>query len=147
MRNLLLYLLLFLLAVPVYAQKEGDPSYDKEKLERAKVAFITKRLDLTADQSEKFWPLYNQFNENKKKLMKEMHDQLKDGEQLSNQQAAALIDRKFELEQKILDMEKAFQKKIITVISPLQALKLDNVNKDFARHIYRMQKRKKGTSK
>ncbi len=133
------------MAIPAYSQKEGDASYDKEKLERAKVAFITKRLDLSPDQAEKFWPLYNQFNENRKRLMKDMHPRVKDGEQLTNQQAAALIDRRFELEQKILDLEKSFHKEITTVISPLQALKLDDVNKDFARHIYRMQKRKKGT--
>lgn len=146
MKNLLFYLLLLLMAMPAYAQKSGDTSYDKEKLEKAKVAFITKRLDLTPGQAEKFWPLYNQFSENKKKLMKEMDHQLKEGEKLSNQQASALIDRKFEIEQKILDMEKAFQKNITKVISPVQALKLDDVNKDFARHIYRMQKRKKGSS-
>lgn len=144
MKNIALYLFLFLWTVPALAQMEKKTSYDKEKLESAKVAFITQRIDLTPDQAEKFWPLYNQHNDKKLVLMKSMHEMVKiKKEEISNQTARDLIDKKFELEQKILDLEKAFLKDISKVISPVQALQLGDVNRDFTRHIYHMQKRKK----
>ena len=33
---------------------------NEEKLKAQKIAFITQKLDLTPDESAKFWPLYNQ---------------------------------------------------------------------------------------
>lgn len=142
MKHILLYLLLLFLAMPAWAQK-GGKSYNKAKLESAKVAFITKRLDLSPNQAEKFWPLYNQHYENKKKLMRGIYGLVRTGdEEITNSKARELIDKKFEIEQEILDLEKAFLKEIIQVISPVQALKLGEVNRDFTKHIYRMQKRK-----
>src|SRR5690606_39962633 len=119
------------------------PAYDKEKLESAKVAFITQRLDLTSEQAEKFWPKYNQHNEKKWKLMRSIDKVVDFDEEIDEQKARDLIDQKFEMEQQVLDLEKAFLKDIIKIISPVQALKLGEANRDFARHIYRMQKRKK----
>jgi len=75
--------------------------------------------------------------------MKEIDRLVKEDEEITDERAAAVIERKFEIQQQILDSEKAFMKHIVKVISPVQAIKLDNVNKDFARHIYRMQKRNK----
>jgi Spy/CpxP family protein refolding chaperone len=147
MKNIALYVLLIFLAVPVYAQIDQKTSYDKEKLESAKVAFITQRIDLTPDQAEKFWPLYNQHHEKKSNLIKDMHELLKIGDrEISNEEAMELIDQKFELEQEILDMDKAFFLNIVKVITPVQALKLGDVNRAFTRHIYHMQKKKRGNN-
>jgi len=144
MKNAFIYLLMSLFSLPLVAQQEEKSSYDKEKLESAKVAFITQRLDLTPDQAEKFWPLYNQHSKSKRSLMRELNEVQKSGEeQMSDQEAVETIKRRFDIEQKILDLDKAFLNYIIKVITPRQAFKLDEVNKDFARHIYRMQKRNK----
>lgn len=126
------------------AQREDKSAVDKEKLESAKIAFITKRLDLTPEQAEKFWPLYNQHSKDKRTLMRGVYDPVQKDEKLTDEKALELIDRKFSTQQKILELEKGFLKKIVQVITPVQALQLEDVNKDFARHIYRMQKRKKG---
>jgi hypothetical protein len=148
MKNISLYILSFFLSLPMMAQQQGDTGYDKEKLESAKVAFITQRLDLTPEQAEKFWPLYNQHREDKRNLMKSLHVLGKmDVEGISNEKALELIEQKFDIEQEILDLEKAFHKEIIKVISPVQAVQLGEVNKDFTRHIYHMQKRKKDPEK
>ncbi len=143
MKHALIYALIFFFSLPLMAQQEDKSKYDKEKLESAKVAFITQRLDLSPEQAEKFWPAYNQHSKKKRSLMKEIDRLVKEDEEITDERAAAVIERKFEIQQQILDSEKAFMKHIVKVISPVQAIKLDNVNKDFARHIYRMQKRNK----
>lgn len=144
MKNSLIILLLLFITLPALAQKGEHPQYDKEKLEAAKVAFITQRLDLTPAQAEKFWPLYNQYSESKRKLMKNVYTLLKNNEEeITDDKAEELLGSKFDTEQKILDLDKEFFKGIIKVISPVQALKLSEVNKDFTRHIYRMHRYRK----
>lgn len=143
MKNITLYLLLFFISLPVFAQHGRKSSYDKGKLESAKVAFITQRLDLSPDQAEKFWPLYNQHNKDRRTLMKQIDHLLDEDKGLTNAKALELIEKRLETEQKILDLEKKFLKKIVATITPIQALKLNDVSKDFARHIYRMQNRQK----
>lgn len=144
MRTLVFYILILFVGIPSYAQKETTSRYNQEKLESAKVAFVTKRLDLSPQQAEKFWPLYNQHNEERRKLMKQINELSKAvNADLDDRQALELINRKFELKKEILDLENAFTKKIVEIISPVQAIKLSDVNRDFARHIYRMQKGKK----
>lgn len=144
MKNIALYVLLYFLAVPIFAQGDHKSSYDKEKLESAKVAFITRRIDLTPDQAEKFWPLYHQHHEKKSVLMKNMHQLVKIGDRdISNEEAREIIGKKFEIEQEILELDKLFFNDIVEVISPVQALKLGDVNRAFTRHIYHMQKKKR----
>lgn len=143
MKHAVIYALMFFFALPAMAQKEEKSNYDREKLESAKVAFITQRLDLSPEQAEKFWPAYNQHNKKKRSLMKEMDRLVKEGEEMTNVQATQLLEKRLEIQQQILNLEKDFLKNIVKIISPVQAIKLDDVNKDFARHIYRMQKRDK----
>ena len=33
----------------------------KEKMEAMRVGFITQKLDLTSEEAQKFWPVYNEF--------------------------------------------------------------------------------------
>ncbi len=42
-----------------------------ERLEALKIAYITKRLDLSPEEAQKFWPIYNQYAEELKQARKE----------------------------------------------------------------------------
>ena len=44
---------------------------NRERLESYKIAFFTQRLNLTPAEAEKFWPLYNQYQEKKIKIQQE----------------------------------------------------------------------------
>ena len=54
-----------------YSQKCDKFSKHKEKMEAEKVAFITKKLDLSVDEAQKFWPIYNEMQEKKAELHKQ----------------------------------------------------------------------------
>lgn len=54
---------MLLMAVPAgaQAQKKGlNPEAWREKVKAQKVAFITTKVDLTVEEAQKFWPVYNQ---------------------------------------------------------------------------------------
>lgn len=125
--------------------RQQDRSYDKEKLESARIAFITNRLSLTPAQAEKFWPLYNQNMEKRSELMREMtRINRTDTKDITETRATELINRKLEIQQNLLDIEKSFMREITGVISPAQALQLGGVNRDFTRQLYRMQGESRG---
>ena len=62
----------------------------REKLELFKIQFITKKLDLTPAEAEKFWPLYNEQKEASQSLM-----QAKKDDEIEFQEAMLLIRKKF----------------------------------------------------
>ncbi len=54
---------MILMAVPAGAQAQKDgqnPEAWREKVKAQKVAFITTKVDLTVEEAQKFWPVYNQ---------------------------------------------------------------------------------------
>ena len=62
----------------------------REKLELFKIQFITKKLDLTPAEAEKFWPLYNEQKEASQKLMQEKKE-----DEIEFQEAILAIRKKF----------------------------------------------------
>ena len=43
--------------------KAQDPDDTRaEKIQSLKIAFITQKLQLTPDEAQKFWPVYNQYD-------------------------------------------------------------------------------------
>ncbi len=61
MNKFILYIGILLLASNIAnAQPVGDRA---EKIEAILIAFVTKQLDLTADEAQHFWPVYNKYNE------------------------------------------------------------------------------------
>jgi Spy/CpxP family protein refolding chaperone len=138
MKKITLILIFLAISVLGYTQ-DRDQSYDKEKLDAARVAYITNRLDLKPAQAEKFWPVFNQYQEDRKVLMENMSTLNRSVmQETDNDRAKEKIAKRFEIQQKLMDREKEFMDKIIEVITPVQALKLNGVNRDFTRQVYRM---------
>jgi Spy/CpxP family protein refolding chaperone len=138
MKKITLIIFFLVFSLSGYSQNR-DQEYDKEKLEAARIAYITNRLDLKPSQAEKFWPIFNQYQEDRKVLMEEMSTFNKSClQETDNERAKEKIGKRFEIQQRLLDREKIFMNEVIEVITPLQAIKLNGVNRDFTRQVYRM---------
>lgn len=138
------YILLIVMLLTFFgeglAQQEGNRSYDKEKLESARIAFITNRLDLKPEQAEKFWPMFNQYNEKRTAVMETMANLNRPtAEGITDAQAREIIKKRLANQQKMVDIESEFMENVIQVLSPKQALQLGGVNREFTRQIYRNQ--------
>jgi hypothetical protein len=73
-----------------------------EMLESLRVAYITKQLQLSPEEAQKFWPVYNNYQQDQRKLMKEHKD--KNGTEL-------------ELEEKLLNLRKRYRNDFTRTIS------------------------------
>src|SRR5580693_4639131 len=60
-RFLILYGIIFTLCISVSAQ-------NGERIQALKIAYLTKQLNLTPEEAERFWPVYNQYTEIVRKI-------------------------------------------------------------------------------
>ncbi|PZX50948.1 hypothetical protein [Algoriphagus chordae] len=137
MKKYTLIVLMFFVAIGTSLAQRPDENYDREKLEAARVAFITTRLDLKPEQAQKFWPIFNVYNDSREKNLKEMSQlgRVKDVK-LSEDDAKSRILKKFEIERKMIVDEEKFVKDLSSVLTYNQILQLNGLSREFARHIY-----------
>jgi len=62
---------LFLFMISTRMQGQTNDLTRLERLNSQKIAYFTQKLQLTPDEAEKFWPLYNQFQKEKNALILE----------------------------------------------------------------------------
>ena len=58
----ILPIILFLVSFSFYAQN-GKTDEKREKIKAYKVSFLTTELELTSTEAEKFWPIYNVYDD------------------------------------------------------------------------------------
>ncbi len=56
-----LFVMIFCAAGSAWAQTETAQPENMEKVKALYVAFVTRELDLTPDEAQKFWPVHGQF--------------------------------------------------------------------------------------
>ncbi len=122
--------LLSLLTLSAFAQEEEIPASPdpaaREKINAARVAYITERLALTPAEAEKFWPLYREFTEKQRELRHQFNQARKQGKP-----ADELLDLEYKLKQQNLDLEKDYSGKIRQTISPEKLMNLRRAEEDF----------------
>jgi len=104
-----------------------------KKIESARIALITERLNLTPEQAEKFWPVYREFNEQRRSLRMELRDARNnvDMSKLSEEESKSLMNLAFDIRERELNLEKQYGERLQNVISTQQLLQLKNAEKDF----------------
>ena len=134
-----LLVLFFLAAAPFVVFSQGkenkaDMEKKREEIKAQKVAFITERMNLTAAEAQKFWPLYNEMEAKKQELMRESHQLRKDnkGENINYEQ---LNDARINAKIKEAELEKEYYLKFKTVLSAEKIYNLYKAEKDFQKEL------------
>ena len=126
----------------------------RQKIKVLKVAYLTDQLNLTSDEAEKFWPIYNVFdkkqntlrNTYKMALRKTMKkENAEDG--LNESDAKKLISLKLLTDKQLYESQKSFINKIGGVISSKKIVKLQIAEMEFGRKLMRKYKRKRSDSR
>jgi Spy/CpxP family protein refolding chaperone len=132
--TLIVSLLLLLLAGSIRAQ-DTDPTPARQRIESAKIALITNRINLSPDQAQAFWPIYNEYNAKKVELNKRIR-QLNNQSVRGNLADADVMANLREMNtdrQKLADLDEEYQNRFLKVISARQAAELYNTERDFNR--------------
>ena len=124
-----LFSLLFVVQV-ANAQNDGD---GRQRIESAKIAMITNRLNLTTDQAPQFWAIYNEYNAKRQELNRRVR-QLNSAPNRSGANDEQLVNGLREVnatKQKLADLDEEYMGRFLKVITPAQLAELYKTEQAF----------------
>lgn len=142
--KIIVCLVLVLSSTIFYGQRRPN-----ERIKALKVAFITERLELTIEEAQDFWPIYNAHEEEKGALRKKERTQIRsklvDFESLPESEASALLEKAIAIEEEKHQLKIALLKELGRVISAKKTFLLIRAEEDFKKRLLQqIQKRKQG---
>ena len=120
----------------------------QEKIKALKVAYITEQLELTTDEAQKFWPIYNDYQEKQFDLrhekMRSILGKLDVGniEKLSEKEASSLLSQMQSIEETLFTLQKKYTKDLQGIMSDKKIMKLKKAEGDFNRHLLKQMREK-----
>ena len=96
-------------------QQPGDDNQKQEKIQALYVAYVTKQLELTPEDAQKFWPVHTQFTNELKAVRQDLPE-------LEKQQA-------------ILNIKKKYQDSFSKILGPARCEHFFRLRDDFNRKL------------
>ena len=142
MKNKFTYIILFLLSIHFGFSQKNDAR--KERIKSLKIAFISQKLALTSDEAEKFWPIYNKYDE-KIMVLKEAQLKLRIQKRVeTDEEALKKIEEAEEKEAEVMALKKKMRAELIPVISAEKVLKLEQLEQEFHKKLLEKLKERRG---
>lgn len=116
---------IFFSSLSLFAQKDSDRF---QKIEIAKIAYITKKLDLSPEEAEKFFPLYNQYRDEIRNIMYKKRSE--DGLKRSYR-------NELDFDAKVLACKKKYREKFKTAIPASKSSRFFEVEREFREQLFK----------
>ncbi len=123
MKSLIQVAIVLLISTMSYGQNQ-------DKIESFKVAFITQRLNLSSEEAQKFWPIFNALQANLKSIKQSSRNQ-KPIADMSDDEASRFIKESLDAEQKELTAKQTAYNKFKGVIPARKIAQLRQVEREF----------------
>lgn len=130
----LLPLLLFITTIG-FAQGHKEK---REQIKALKVSFLTTELKLTSEESAKFWPVYNAFEDKERNIkhnkMRGLIKKIENAggmDKLSEKEANSYLSQFQEAEEELLELKKKLVADLKPIIGSVKTLKLQKAEHDF----------------
>jgi hypothetical protein len=140
MKKLSAFIVILILSISAFAQSKSERH---EQIETVKIAFITKKLNLNAEEAQVFWPIYNSYQKELMLLMKKRREERLRKDINPNEK----INLDLSYEGKMLDLKKKYKKLYSKAIPPEKILLLYQAEREFREHlIQQLNHRRKSSS-
>lgn len=140
-------LLLFFVTFIGFSQDAEDRM---ERIKALRIAYISDKLQLTTEEAQKFWPVFNQFDDKHSDLQKQKRQLMKklrpeNATELSEKESAKLMDEDERLENEIQQNRRQLVKDLQGVIPNQKILMLRQIEVEFKQKLLKqIQKRREG---
>ncbi|MBK0381873.1 hypothetical protein I5M32_02785 [Pedobacter sp. SD-b] len=108
-------------------------------IESIKIGYLTRRLDLSPEESQKFWPVYNQYQDD----LSAINRQKKEARSQNIDDASKTVDDDFKFDGKILDLKKKYRYKFNEILSPEKVKELYAAERDFREELIKQLKNRR----
>ena len=119
----------FLLALP-------QVTLAQDRIRALKVAFITDKLKLTPEESEKFWPVYNQYEADQKRIRQKYRSEL-DLNTLSDQEVERAVLDRFEMEEELIKLKRDYFQRMKGFMAVRKIALLQRSEQEFNKELLR----------
>ncbi|MCA1919730.1 sensor of ECF-type sigma factor [Flavobacterium piscis] len=145
----ILPIILFFATFSFYAQNDKTDE-KREKIKAYKVSFLTTELELTSTEAEKFWPVYNAYDDKQFELrhekMKVYLRKLDDDNisTMSEKEAATLLSQIESTDKELYLLRDKYNTNLKKILSAKKILKLKKSEDDFNRKLLKQYRDKAG---
>lgn len=127
--GLLILAVLFTLSA---ANAQPDNPKHRERIKALKIAYITEHVNLSAEQAEKFWPVYNMFESEMHNLHRGFMEKYRnDNPNTDRRTAHEYIDANLDFQEQALELKKKYKDEFLKVISAQQVADLYRAERGF----------------
>jgi hypothetical protein len=120
-----LYMIIAASIVPLISLNAQNPNL--EKFSTYKIGFFTKKMNLTSQEAEKFWPVYNEYQKQKNLIQRDKMIMIRDFNQnessLSDSQLTEMGDKLIKDLSDESALAVAFHKKIKEILPPAKVIR------------------------
>jgi hypothetical protein len=120
MKKIFLILTMFIGLTAIAVAQDDGHQKDGSRIEAMKIAYLTKKLNLSTDEAQKFWPIYNKYVDEVRK---------------TRQDARRSNADEIKTEEKILDIRKRFNGEFGKALSTEKVNSFFRVEKEFGTFI------------
>ncbi|HEY9185139.1 MAG TPA: hypothetical protein VIM94_07425 [Salegentibacter sp.] len=148
MKKIIVLFLMFPALMQIQAQSEEREAH-REKIKALKTAYITQELSLSTKVAEKFWPIYNEYEDKKKDLHKREHMNmdLSNPECISEDQANGMLKEYLDIEKEEYVIKKELFQELKKIISAQDIIKLHKLEDEFHKKLIKEYRAKKDRDK
>lgn len=129
------YILTFVIAVFATTVSYAQPG-KQDKIEALKVSFITEKVNLTPNEAQGFWPLYNEYNDKVKfarKNFRQLYGNVNDFK--SDKEADDYLNAELKLRQTEVDLQKEYFDKFKKILGAKKTGLLKKAEEEFKKEI------------
>jgi hypothetical protein len=124
MKRIIIFLII-ISVFPVIRSSAQNPNL--EKLNNYKIGFFTKKLNLTSEEAEKFWPIYNDYQAQRNQIQLEKlklnRNFNQNGSSLSDNQLEDIADKYVDCLVQESNLAVAFHGKLKEVLPPVKVIR------------------------
>jgi hypothetical protein len=130
------FIMCLIYSLPSFAQHRSE---HYQQIESIKVAFITSKLDLTTEEAQKFWPVYNSYQKEMANLMRKRRE----ARFKPNIDPNDKINADLDYETRMLELKKKYKKLYAKAIPPEKILLLYQAEREFREHLIKQLKHRR----
>lgn len=116
-----------------------NPTEHFKKIEAIKASYITRRMDLTPEESQRFWPVYNQYQ----KELTQILIQKRQNMQQSQDDPEKRLNTDIEYENKLLLLRKKYKNEFLKVLTAEKVSLLIRCEREFKEELIQQLKNRK----
>jgi hypothetical protein len=134
--NCSVFSFLLLLNISISAQTNNStPAEKKAKLDAWHTAFLTSEMQLTTEEAQKFWPIYNEYKAEMENLEKPVKAVGKTIEQMSDAELRQMIYKELDNEQQRVNMNKKYIDRFLTILPAIKIVRLKKAEREFKKMV------------